>query len=105
MERKLNLEELSNVSEIDNVYNKRVTYKVSERPQIKCSSDVYEIQLHYWDQDKIDLIEEFKVLFLNRSNRVLQIYKVAGFRKIRADYFYSLFVRSNYAPRFGEFWY
>ena len=78
MEEKLSLEELNNVSEIDIVYKKKVNCKVSERPLIKSSSDVYEILLHYWDQDKIDLLEEFKVLFLNRSNRVLQIYNVSS---------------------------
>ncbi|HEU5166323.1 MAG TPA: JAB domain-containing protein [Chitinophagaceae bacterium] len=78
MEKKLSLEELNNVSEIDIVYKRRVNCKVSERPQIKSSSDVYEVLLHYWDQDKIDLIEEFKVLFLNRSNRVLQIFSVSS---------------------------
>ena len=78
MEKKLSLEELNNVSEIDIVYKKKVNCKVSERPLIKSSTDVYEILLHYWDQDKIDLLEEFKVLFLNRSNRVLQIYNVSS---------------------------
>jgi len=78
MEKKLSLEELNNVSEIDIVYKKKVNCKVSERPLIKSSADVYEILLHYWDQDKIDLLEEFKVLFLNRSNRVLQIYNVSS---------------------------
>ena len=78
MEKKLSLEELNNVSEIDIVYKRKVNCKVSERPLIKSSSDVYEILLHYWDKDKIDLIEEFKVLFLNRSNRVLQIYNVSS---------------------------
>jgi DNA repair protein RadC len=29
---------------------------------------------HFWNEDKINLIEEFKVLFLNRANRVLQIF-------------------------------
>jgi len=78
MEKKLSLEELNNVSEIDIVYKRKVNCKVTERPLIKSSSDVYEILLHYWDQDKIDLLEEFKVLFLNRSNRVLQIYSVSS---------------------------
>ena len=78
MEKKLSLEELNNVSEIDIVYKRKVNCKVTERPLIKSSSDVYEILLHYWDQDKIDLLEEFKVLFLNRSNRVLQIYNVSS---------------------------
>jgi DNA repair protein RadC len=72
MEMKLSLEVLNNVSEIDIVYRRKTKCKVSERPQVSTSSDAYEILLHYWDDDKIDLLEEFKVLFLNRSNRVLQ---------------------------------
>lgn len=73
MEKKLSLEELNNVSEIDIVYKKKINCKVSERPQVNSSSDGYEILLHYWNEDKIELLEEFKVLFLSRANRVLQI--------------------------------
>ena len=73
MELNLSLEALNNISEIEIVYKRKVRCKISERPQITSSQDAYEILLHYWDQDKIDLLEEFKVLYLNRSNRVLQI--------------------------------
>ena len=78
MEKKFSLEELNNVSEIDIVYEKKVTCKVSERPLIKTSSDCYEVFKHYWDEGKIDLLEEFKVIFLNRANRVLQLYAVSS---------------------------
>ena len=77
MEKKLSLEELNNVSEIDIVYKKKITCKVSQRPLITTSSDGYEVCLHYWDQGKIELLEEFKVLFLSRANRVLQILPVS----------------------------
>ena len=77
MEMKLSLEELNNVSEIDIVYKRKVKCKVSERPQITTAGDTYEILKHYWDENKIDLVEEFKVLFLSRSNRVLQIMSVS----------------------------
>ena len=77
MEINLTLEVLNNVSEIDIVYKKKVTCKVSERPLISSASDGYKICLHYWNQDKIDLLEEFKVLFLSRSNRVLHILPVS----------------------------
>lgn len=73
MEKNLPLEVLNNVSEIDIVYKRKVTCKVSERPLISCASDGYQVCLHYWNGDKIDLLEEFKVLFLSRANRVLQI--------------------------------
>lgn len=77
MENNLSLEVLNNVSEIDIVYKKKVTCKVSERPLIGSTADGYKILLHYWDEDKISLLEEFKVLFLSRANRVLQIFPVS----------------------------
>ncbi len=73
MEKKLSLEVLNNVSEIDIIYKRKINCKVSERPQVNSSRDGYEILLHYWNDDKIELLEEFKVLFLSRANRVLQI--------------------------------
>jgi DNA repair protein RadC len=73
METNLSLEVLNNVSEIDIVYKRKVKCKLSERPLITCSKDGYQLCLHYWNHDKIELLEEFKVLFLSRSNRVLQI--------------------------------
>ncbi len=77
MEIKLSLEMLNNVSEIDIVYRKKVNVKMSERPLISSSADSSEILRHYWDKDKINLLEEFKVLFLNRANRVLHIMTVS----------------------------
>ena len=78
MEKILSLEELNNVSEIDIVYKKKVTCKLSERPLMKSSGDANEICQHYWNKDKMELLEEFKVLFLNRANRVLQIFPVSS---------------------------
>ena len=73
MEKNLSLEQLNNVAEIDIVYRKKTNCRISERPKITKSSDSYEVLKHYWDDGKIELIEEFKVLFLNQANRVLQI--------------------------------
>jgi DNA repair protein RadC len=78
MENMLSLEVLNNVSEIDIVYKRKVNVKISERPLVTTSSDIHRILLHYWDEGKIDLLEEFKVLFLNRSNRVLQIFSASS---------------------------
>lgn len=77
MEFSLSLEALNNVSEIEIVYKRKVICKMSERPQINSSTDAYEVFKHYWNNDKIDLVEEFKVLYLNRANRVLQIVPVS----------------------------
>lgn len=78
MENKLSLEMLNNVSEIEVVYKRKINVKVSERPIIKSSKDCEEIFRNYWNDAKIELLEEFKVLFLNRSNRVLQIMSVSS---------------------------
>ena len=78
MEKKLTLDQLNNVSEIDVVYKRKATVKVSDRPLIQSSYDAYQVFLHYWNDGKIELVEEFKVLFLNRSNRVLQLFSVSS---------------------------
>ena len=77
MEKMLSLEVLNNVSEIDIVYKRKANCKIAERPLISSSSDAYQVFLHYWNGDKIDLLEEFKVIFLNRGNRVMQLLPVS----------------------------
>src|SRR5438874_353916 len=79
MEKKFTLEQLNSVSEIEVVYKRKGNaVKLSKRPVIETSQDAQEILLHYWDAGKIELLEEFKVLLLNRSNRVLYLYQVSS---------------------------
>jgi len=66
---------LFKVSEIDLIYKTRV--KASERPKINNSKDVANIMFVTWNPDTIEHIEEFKILLLNRSNKVLGIKHVA----------------------------
>lgn len=77
METKLTLEQLNNVAEIDIVYRTKNRCKVSERPKIIQASDAYEILLHYWNTDTLELVEEFKVIFMNQAHRVLHIMHVS----------------------------
>ncbi len=63
------------VAEIELVYKSKV--KASQRPQVLHSKDVYEIFKQSWDENKIDFVEQFKIMLLNRSNRVLAIYEVS----------------------------
>jgi len=44
-----------------------------ERPVVRCSQDAYELFISQWNVDSIALLEEFKVIYLNRANRVLGI--------------------------------
>ena len=61
----------TNISEVRLVYRTKV--KASDRPQVKCSKDAFEIFMESWDLDSIEHIEEFKLMLLNRSNRILGI--------------------------------
>ena len=75
MESVMNFSSLYQVSEIELVYKTKI--KVSERPKIKSSSDAYEIFKQSWDDNKIEFVEQFKVMLLNRANKVLGIYEVS----------------------------
>lgn len=77
--------ELFNVAEVQITYNPN--FKVSERPQISSSKDAYNILIQQWNPGRISLLEEFKILLLNRRNRVLGIVNISngGFSGTIAD--------------------
>ncbi|MDX5438715.1 MAG: JAB domain-containing protein [Pontibacter sp.] len=60
------------VAEIKLTYRSKV--KPSERPQVTSSTDCAEVLRQSWDTGKIEFVEQFKVMLLNRANRVLGIY-------------------------------
>jgi DNA repair protein RadC len=64
------------VSEIELVYKSKV--KASERLQIKSSKDAYFLLKSCWDQGKIEYFEQFKILFLNNSLKVLGLYEMSS---------------------------
>ncbi|WP_316838871.1 JAB domain-containing protein [Pedobacter gandavensis] len=61
--------------------------KANERPVLKCTEDVYRMFKQHWNMDLIELVEEFKVILLNRSNAVLGILNVStgGLTGVIAD--------------------
>ncbi|GAL86822.1 hypothetical protein MYP_4052 [Sporocytophaga myxococcoides] len=71
-----NLLKSENLSEVELSYKYKA--KPSSLPQITCSGDAYNLLLSIWQMDKIEYIEEFIVLLLNRSNRVLGWTKVSS---------------------------
>ncbi|SRR6266496_4305434 len=75
METTLTAMEQYQVAEVELIYKSKV--KASDRPKVIHSKDVYEIFKQSWDENKIDLVEQFKIMLLNRSNRVLAIYEVS----------------------------
>lgn len=76
MEKKNLHQVLNQVAEVELVYKSKV--KASERPVIVSSLDAYEIFKEIWEEGKLELAEQFKVLFLNRANAVLSVYNVSS---------------------------
>jgi DNA repair protein RadC len=75
MEQQINIEALNQVSEIELAYKSKV--KASERPLVKYSEDAYKIFIKFWDKNKIELVEQFNAMFMNRGNKVLAIYQLS----------------------------
>ncbi|HLP38949.1 JAB domain-containing protein [Lacibacter sp.] len=76
MEQTLQLPDWTKVAEVELVYKTKI--KASERPKINSSKDIYEIMRQLWDANKMDMLEEFKVLLLNRGNRIIGVYEVSS---------------------------
>jgi len=66
---------LTQVAEIELTYKSKV--KASDRPKVTTSHDAYELFKQNWNESKIEFVEQFKVLFLNRANKVLAIYELS----------------------------
>jgi DNA repair protein RadC len=64
-----------NVAEIQLSYKSHV--KPSERAVIKTSRDAYNVLLQTWDDCKLEFVEQFKVILLNRANKVLGVFEVS----------------------------
>lgn len=60
---------LLQVTEIELVYRNKV--KGSDRIKVANAAAAYDVFMANWNMDTIELVEEFKVLLLNRNNRVL----------------------------------
>ena len=68
--------EWTRVAEVELVYKTKV--KASERPKVTSSKDIYNVLKQVWDDNKIEMLEEFKVIFLNRANRVIGVYDASS---------------------------
>ena len=62
------------VSEVKLIYKNKV--KPSERPLVKSAKKCYELLRLPWDENKIEFVEQFKVVLINRAQRVLGIYEL-----------------------------
>ncbi|MDQ2719947.1 MAG: JAB domain-containing protein [Bacteroidota bacterium] len=71
MEQIIKADVLNHVAEVELIYKSKV--KASERPKITRSGDAYDLFMNYWNENKLEFVEEFKVMLLNRANKVLGI--------------------------------
>jgi DNA repair protein RadC len=85
MEQLLNLSALTTVAEVELIYKSKV--KPSNRPLVISSKNCYNLLLQTWGENKIDFVEQFKILLLNRCNRVLGIleFSIGGINGTVAD--------------------
>ncbi len=65
----------SNLQEIDILYRNKV--KHSEMPKVTSSQDAYDYLISVWSP-QIERLEEFVILCLNRSNKVLGFSKISS---------------------------
>jgi DNA repair protein RadC len=63
------------VAEVKLTYRSKV--KPTELPKITCSEDTHQILKGSWDHGRLEFVEQFKVLLLNRANKVLGLYELS----------------------------
>jgi DNA repair protein RadC len=68
--------EWTRVAEVELVYKTKV--KASERPKIGSVKDCYNLLKELWNENTIEMQEEFKVMLLNRGNKVIGIYEASA---------------------------
>jgi DNA repair protein RadC len=66
---------LKTVTEVELSYKSKV--KASQRPKVGGSREAYQLLLTTWDKGTIEFLEQFKVLLLNRAQRVLGLFEVS----------------------------
>jgi DNA repair protein RadC len=72
----MNFPEWTRVAEVELVYKTNV--KPSERPKINSVKDCYQLLKELWNENTIEMQEEFKVMLLNRGNKVIGIYQASA---------------------------
>lgn len=67
--------QLVNVAEVQLTFKSKV--KAQDRLRVNSSREAYEILRGTWNDDNIELYETFKLLLLNRANKVLGVLTVS----------------------------
>lgn len=69
-------EQFYKVAEVELVYKSKV--KAADRVQICCSRDAYQVFAETWDEGKMELQEQFKILMLDTKNNCLAMTTLAS---------------------------
>jgi len=69
------IQSLYSVNEVEIVYKNKIPYQ--DRIQINQSSTAYEILRQCWDENRIELVEQFKILLLDRRHHCLGVSEIA----------------------------
>ena len=72
----MNFPEWTRVAEVELIY--KTTVKPSQRPKINSVKDCYELLKELWNENTIEMQEEFKVMLLNRGNKVIGVYEASA---------------------------
>lgn len=67
----LSIQHLFRVNEIELSYRNTTPYQ--DRIQVTSSATAYEILRHAWDENRMELVEQFKILLLDHKNNCLGI--------------------------------
>ncbi|RCR68335.1 JAB domain-containing protein [Larkinella punicea] len=69
------IQSLFKVNEVEIVYKNPIPYL--ERIQVTSSVTAYDILRHAWDENRLELVEQFKILLLDQQNNCLAISDIA----------------------------
>ncbi|MGA0556814.1 JAB domain-containing protein [Larkinella sp. VNQ87] len=70
------MQSLFRVNEVEIVYRNPILYQ--DRIQIRSSATAYEILLATWAQNRLELVEQFKILLLDQQNNCLGVSDIAS---------------------------
>lgn len=66
---------LYKVTEVELIYRGKT--RASDRPRVTSSREAYEILKGTWDQNRIELLEQFKILLLDRRHACIALSEIA----------------------------
>ena len=67
--------QINNVAEIQLMYSAK--YKVSEMPKVCSSKDAFRVLQNFWPVQRIEYLEDFFILLLNRANKIIGMCKLS----------------------------